>query len=65
MSNTFFSATSIALILPIECEDTQSPYLDSLIAFIRFEGQSLAIAFLAIAQFRLSLALRASGALLL
>ncbi len=46
MIETFFSANSIAVMAPTQCEDIQIPYLNDLIAFIRFEGQSLAVTFL-------------------
>ncbi len=46
MSDTYFSATNIALTPPTQCDDTQSLYLDNSIAFIRFEGQSLAVTLL-------------------
>ncbi len=52
MIETFFSATSIVWLPPNEFMDIQSPCLNKPIAFIRFEGQSLALAFLTSAQFR-------------
>ncbi len=53
MSDTSFVCDQYCINVTIECNDTQSPYLDNSIAFIRFEGQSLALYFLTIAQFRL------------
>ncbi len=47
MSDTYFLCDQYCIKWhPLSVEDTQSPYLDSPIAFIRFEGQSLAVSFL-------------------
>ncbi len=46
MSDTYFSATSIVWLAPTQCVDIQIPHLNNPIAFIRFEGQSLAVALL-------------------